>query len=343
MLCAFIDWVHGLWATAAVRPSAVPLPSYTTWRWVFYIMFPFCGLGLVCIPWIVSLRPKTSTIGEKLGRVDWLGNLFLTISATLFLVAICWGGAQYRWDSAATLVPLCVGAVGLIWTLVYEYFIASKPFLHLGLFRNIGSVAAYICGVFQGLVVSNPPSGIGRRNEQERLTGTDIRSALLRTFLLPVRQGLHSYTHRTGLVACYGDSGARVYRHGRFGHTNKELHIPYLAGVGIDYSCVGSHYSLGCRYVCRCVGDNSCHPWFRTWLGPQRPKLCHPSDVQAGRRRPRSGHVRLSPAVWYGIGGGDRYGCLSEHHVAKAWTGRPVDRHCHAEQRLRIRDTAIGR
>ncbi len=117
------------------------------------MMFPFCGAGLVLVPWVVRLQPRPATMGEKLRRVDWLGSLFFTASATLFLIAISWGGAQYRWDSATTLLPLCIGASGLVLTLIYESFLASVPFLRLSLFRNVASVAAYICGAFQGLVV----------------------------------------------------------------------------------------------------------------------------------------------------------------------------------------------
>lgn len=119
-------------------------------------MFPFCAVGLIFVPLIVNLKPKSATVREKLVRIDWLGGSFFICSATLFLIAISWGGTQYRWDRAATLAPLCIGAVGLIWTLVYESCFASVPFLHVDLFQDVSSAASYICGLFQGLVVSEP-------------------------------------------------------------------------------------------------------------------------------------------------------------------------------------------
>jgi hypothetical protein len=91
---------------------------------------------------------------EKLRQVDWLGSVFFIISVTLFLVAISWGGVQYSWRSTGTLVPLCLGVGGMVWTSVFELRLARSPFLQLGLFRNLGSVAAYICGASQGLIVS---------------------------------------------------------------------------------------------------------------------------------------------------------------------------------------------
>lgn len=146
----------GSWALGTCGGPTIggAIAQYTTWRWVFYSMLPFCGIGLVLIPLIVSLNPKTTTMVEKIKKVDWLGSFFFISSATLSLVAISWGGVQYSWYSSGTLVPLCLGVAGLVWTSIYELVFAKYPLLHLGLFRNISSAATYICGIFQGLVVS---------------------------------------------------------------------------------------------------------------------------------------------------------------------------------------------
>ena len=133
-----------------------------TWRWVFYIMFPFCGGGLLLIPWLVTLRPPTAPVGDKLRRVDWLGSFSFISSATLFLVAVSWGGIQFQWLSVATLLPLCLGAAGLLCTMAYEFFFANEPFLHLGLFWNASSAATYLCGTIQGLVVRLPRCAVRR-------------------------------------------------------------------------------------------------------------------------------------------------------------------------------------
>ncbi|KAH7303144.1 hypothetical protein B0I35DRAFT_485423 [Stachybotrys elegans] len=67
-------------------------------------------------------------MGEKLKKVDWLGTLFFTTSITLTLIAISWGGVQYAWASSGTLAPLCVGTLGLIWTLIYDDWHAGNPY-----------------------------------------------------------------------------------------------------------------------------------------------------------------------------------------------------------------------
>ncbi|KAJ4307298.1 hypothetical protein N0V88_000681 [Collariella sp. IMI 366227] len=149
----------GAWALGNCAGPVIggAIAQMATWRWVFYIMFPFCGGGLLLIPWLVTLRPPTASVKEKLGKIDWLGSFSFISSATLFLIAISWGGIEFRWLSAATLVPLCLGAAGLLWTAAYECVFAKEPFLHLGLFWNASSAATYLCGAIQGLVVR--PSG----------------------------------------------------------------------------------------------------------------------------------------------------------------------------------------
>lgn len=119
-------------------------------------MFPFCAAGLVLVPWLVNLvnieRPA-GAMSERLRKMDWIGNVLFIGSATLFLVAISWGGLRYSWSSAGTLVPLSLGAVGLALTMIYEARFAISPFLRRRLFQTASSTATYICGAIQGLVV----------------------------------------------------------------------------------------------------------------------------------------------------------------------------------------------
>lgn len=125
----------------------------TTWRWVFYVMFPFCGFGLVAIPFLLTLKPKVETLGDKLARVDWIGSFIFMGSATSFLIAISWGGTQFAWSSAQTLAPLIIGVAGLVGTAIWERYMAKEPFLPHSLFYNTSAIAAFICSSFQGLVL----------------------------------------------------------------------------------------------------------------------------------------------------------------------------------------------
>ena len=59
-------------------------------------MFPFLAFGLVAVPYLLTLKPKEATFEEKLTRIDWIGSVTFTGSATSFLIAISWGGSQVR-------------------------------------------------------------------------------------------------------------------------------------------------------------------------------------------------------------------------------------------------------
>ncbi|KAI1185530.1 major facilitator superfamily transporter [Nemania serpens] len=143
-------WALGL-ALGPIIGGAVV--NSTTWRWIFYLMFPFLGFSLVAVPYLLTLKPKEATFGEKLRRIDWLGSFLFTGSATSFLIAVSWGGSEYEWSSAETLVPLIVGFAGLLATLVYEKLWAKQPFLRHSLYYNSSSVVAYVCGSIQGMVM----------------------------------------------------------------------------------------------------------------------------------------------------------------------------------------------
>ncbi|KAK2597793.1 hypothetical protein N8I77_012555 [Diaporthe amygdali] len=147
--------VQGAWALGnCVGPVlGGAIADGTTWRWVFYVMFPFCAFGLISIPFLLTLKPKVETLGQKLARVDWIGSAIFMTSATLFLIAISWGGTQFEWSSAATIAPLLVGAIGLLGTAAWEKYMAKEPFLKHSLFYNVSAISTFICSAAQGLVL----------------------------------------------------------------------------------------------------------------------------------------------------------------------------------------------
>ncbi|KAH8645706.1 major facilitator superfamily transporter [Xylariales sp. PMI_506] len=150
--------VLGAWALGTCVGPIIggAITQHTTWRWIFYLMFPICAYGLIVVPILLTIRPRTESFQEKLLRVDWVGCVLFMGSATSFLVAICWGGTEKPWSSAATIVPLVVGSVGLVITLVWEVRFAKEPLLKRELFHDVSSVVAYICGAAQGFLMWGP-------------------------------------------------------------------------------------------------------------------------------------------------------------------------------------------
>ncbi|KAI1870009.1 uncharacterized protein JN550_005599 [Neoarthrinium moseri] len=125
----------------------------TTWRWVFYLNFPFCAFGLIVTPVLLTIRPRVESTRQKLARVDWVGGALFTASLTIFLFALTAGGTQYSWSSARIVAPLVVGSVGLVATGLWEEFGAREPILKRSLFHSWSSLITYFGGFVQGLVM----------------------------------------------------------------------------------------------------------------------------------------------------------------------------------------------
>lgn len=82
-------------------------------------------LDFFCIfPVAVARSPKScicSTI-----HVPFYSSPLSDVLHFWSLIPITWGGNQYPWSSWHTLVPLIIGAEGLIGFVVYEFLIATK-------------------------------------------------------------------------------------------------------------------------------------------------------------------------------------------------------------------------
>jgi hypothetical protein len=109
--------------------------------------------GLVVVPFVLRYQRPQSTFGHKLSQVDWIGSITFMLGMTAFLVGISWGGSQYPWSSAATLVPLILGLFAVFSTGLYERFLARQTFLRLSLFNSWSAIAIYFCTVLQGLTL----------------------------------------------------------------------------------------------------------------------------------------------------------------------------------------------
>lgn len=147
--------IQGAWALGTIIGPLLggAFAQYTTWRWIFYLMFPFCGIGFATIPWLLTLKLPETTFKDKLARVDWLGGFLFISSSAAFLIAISWGGTQEPWSSFRTVVPLVLGLLGIGATMMWERSGAHEPFLRKSLFHCTSSFAAYAGATAQGLLL----------------------------------------------------------------------------------------------------------------------------------------------------------------------------------------------
>ncbi|KAJ5718046.1 MFS general substrate transporter [Penicillium malachiteum] len=127
--------------------------EYSTWRWAFYINFPFCGVGLAMVFFSLKLQTEQTPLKDRFRRIDFAGATLFIASTCSLLIGLTWGGTEFPWDSWHTLVPIIVGAIGLVASFYWENSVASQPFLRVQLFKSTSAIAAYICIFLQGLML----------------------------------------------------------------------------------------------------------------------------------------------------------------------------------------------
>lgn len=74
--------------------------DHTSWRWVFYINLPLCGITLVLMLLFLHVKyGRQSTVIAKLKRVDFAGNAILIASVISILLSLTWAGTTHPWKS----------------------------------------------------------------------------------------------------------------------------------------------------------------------------------------------------------------------------------------------------
>ena len=144
------------WAFGSITGPLIGglLAQHTTWRWIFYLNFPFCGIGFMTAPLVLRLHVERGSVKERLLSVDWVGGFLFVASTCSFLIGVTWGGSDYPWSSWRTLSPLIIGLGGILATVTWERYGTSNPFLRLQLFNSYSAIAAYLGATLQGLLVS---------------------------------------------------------------------------------------------------------------------------------------------------------------------------------------------
>lgn len=126
----------------------------TTWRWVFYLNLPIGGVGLVLLILFLQVNyNREMSVGEKLKRMDYLGNLLLIGAIVSILIALSWGGTRYPWSSGHVLAPLIIGLLGLPAFVLFQGTpLVKEPTAPLRLFGNRTSSIAFFNTFMHGLI-----------------------------------------------------------------------------------------------------------------------------------------------------------------------------------------------
>lgn len=150
----YFSMVLASWSVGSIIGPVVggSLVETASWRWCFYINFPFCFLGLVAAEFFI--RDSDFSFQARPRRMDWFGALLFVSSLTSLLVGISSGGTQYPWTSAATLAPTIIGALGCAAFVAWQMHARPNSLLPTSLFCNASAIAAFYCALVNGFTVS---------------------------------------------------------------------------------------------------------------------------------------------------------------------------------------------
>lgn len=104
---------------------------------VFYLNVPIGGMALIILFLFLHVSyDKESTLYQKLRRVDYVGGL-LMIGTIAILYVLAYAGIGRSWGDWRTLVPLCLGFLGLLLFALWETWgFAPEPVMPPRLFRH---------------------------------------------------------------------------------------------------------------------------------------------------------------------------------------------------------------
>jgi EmrB/QacA subfamily drug resistance transporter len=141
----FVSAVYGL--SSVIGPT---LGGYITdrlsWHWVFFVNVP---LGLAVIALFIFFFPNFRPDRRK-HSIDYGGVVFLIFTVVPLMLALSWGGVEYKWGSVQIIGMFLFSAVSFIIFLFIERK-SKEPMVPLDIFKNgivaISSVMIFLTAV----------------------------------------------------------------------------------------------------------------------------------------------------------------------------------------------------
>jgi hypothetical protein len=127
------------------------IPTLQQINTIHRICLPFAGLSFILVGFFFKTPHRSLHPSVALKSLDWPGTILFVASLTSLLIALSWGGTTFAWSTYHTIVPLVLGAVGLLLWLLSSHFTSKTPLFPLALLGNTTLVASFLGTFFMGL------------------------------------------------------------------------------------------------------------------------------------------------------------------------------------------------
>ncbi|KAI0776679.1 iron permease [Trametes elegans] len=136
----------------AIGPPIGGALAGSSWRWLFYMNLPLCGLAALALCVFLRNHVPEGNAKDKLKDMDWIGNGTIIVSTVLVFLGLTWGGLRFPWVSAQVLTPVIIGAIGIAMFLVLERFWLHGQTVPEFFFTDRTTLSGYLATFFHGVV-----------------------------------------------------------------------------------------------------------------------------------------------------------------------------------------------
>ncbi|KIW70229.1 hypothetical protein PV04_02520 [Phialophora macrospora] len=118
------------------------LTQRVSWRWCFYINLPpggvvVCTLLSLGVPEQIKKQPVRNNLKKIVAEeLDLIGFILFAPACIMFLLAMTWGGNEYRWDSSVIIGLFCGAFVTSLVFAAWECFRGEKAMIPPSIARN---------------------------------------------------------------------------------------------------------------------------------------------------------------------------------------------------------------
>ncbi|KAH7037517.1 fungal trichothecene efflux pump [Microdochium trichocladiopsis] len=300
------------------------IAHYAHWRFVGLVTSVWSLLALSCLAWFYFPPPRINSDGlsrvQILRRIDYIGGALSIVGIVLLTCGLLFGGYQYSWSSAHTLVPLVLGIITLALFIIWETRLAPFPMFprRLGQAKRnftLTLIITFISGAnfFAVLMIWPPqahnmyghdPVGVGIRGMPFAcaVLGGAVGSLFLMSYL---RRWRHCTKYLLAGSSCLMTAGCGALAAARLDNISAVYGILFLAGLGVggivipasllstiicpdDLIATVSALTLAVRVIGGTLGFAVYYNVFAAKLGANMARMLVPACAELGITAPET-------------------------------------------------------